>query len=78
MVAQTFYVFYELSFLPDVQVWTLNLIASNPGLEVIKLFSSSAQLRMKFQQLINVKIVKISRKFLFKNPKLVIYPAHKC
>ena len=31
-----------------------------PGLEVIKLFSSSAQLSMKFQLLINVEIVKIA------------------
>ena len=31
-----------------------------PGPEIIKLFSSSAQLSMKFQLLINVEIVKIS------------------
>ena len=49
-----------------------------PGPEVIKLFSSSAQLSMKFQLLINVEIVKISGKFRFKTQKLVIYPAHKC
>ena len=49
-----------------------------PGVEVIKLFSSSAQLSMKFQLLMNVKIVKISVKFRFKTQKVVIYPAHKC
>ena len=49
-----------------------------PGPEVIKLFSSSAQLSMKFQLLINAKIVKISEKFRFKPQKLVIYPADKC
>ena len=43
-----------------------------PGLEVIKRFSSSAQLSMKFQLLINVEIVKISEKFRFKTEKLVI------
>ena len=35
--------------------------AEGPGPKVIKLFSSSAQLRMKFQLLIHVEIVKISR-----------------
>ena len=49
-----------------------------PGPEVIKLFSSSAQLSMKFQLLINVEIVKISGKFGFKTQKLIIYSAHKC
>ena len=49
-----------------------------PGPEVIKLFSSSAQLSMKFQLLINVEIVKINEKFRFKTQKLIIYPAHKC
>ena len=48
------------------------------GPEVIKLFSSSAQLSMKFQLLINVEIIKISGKFRFITQKLVIYPAHKC
>ena len=48
------------------------------GLEVIKLFLSSAQLSMKFQLLINAEIVKISGKFKFKTQKLVIYPSHKC
>ena len=36
------------------------------GPEVIKLFSCSTQLSMKFQMLINVKVIKISRKFRFK------------
>ena len=40
--------------------------------EVIKLFSSSAQLSMKFQLLINVEIAKISGTFRFKTQKLVI------
>ena len=39
------------------------------GPEVIKLFSSSAQLSMKFQLLINAEIVKISGKFGFKPKK---------
>ena len=47
-----------------------------PGLEVIKLFSSSAPLSMKFQLLINDKIVQISGKFRFNTQQLVIYPAH--
>ena len=49
-----------------------------PGLEVIILFSGSAQLSMKFQLLIDVELVKISEKFRFKTQILVIYPAHKC
>ena len=49
-----------------------------PGPEVIKLFSSSAQLSMKFQLLINAKIVKISGKYRFIPQNLVIYPANKC
>ena len=49
-----------------------------PGPEVIKLFSSSAQLSMKFQLFINAEIVKISEKFRFIPQNLVIYPAHKC
>ena len=40
-----------------------------PGTEVIKLFSSSAQLSMKFNLLLNAEIVKISRKFRFKTQK---------
>ena len=48
------------------------------GLEVIKLFSSSAQVSMKLQLLINVEIFKINDKFRFKTQKFVFYPAHKC
>ena len=39
------------------------------GPEVVKLFSSSAQLSMKFQLLIDVEIVKISGKFGFRTQK---------
>ena len=49
-----------------------------PGPEVVKLFSSSAQLSMKFQLLTDVKIVKISGKFRIRTEDLVIYPTHKC
>ena len=48
--------YYVFSFPPGVCVGTLNLIASIPGLKVIKLFSSSAQLRLKFILLINVEM----------------------
>ena len=48
------------------------------GPEVIKLFSSSAQLSIKFQQLINAEIVEISETFRLSTQQLVIYPAHKC
>ena len=55
----------------------LNNSGFRPGPEVIKLFSSSTQLSMKFQLLINAEIVKINGKLRFKPQKLVIYPAHK-
>ena len=40
-----------------------------PGPKVIKCFSCSTQLSMKFQLLVNVEIVKISGKFRFKTKK---------
>ena len=49
-----------------------------PGPEVIKLFSSSAQLSMKFQPLINAEIVKHCGKLRLKTQKLVLYPAYNC
>ena len=61
----------------------VKLLFANQGLwvrsgpEIIKKNSSSAQLSMKFQLLINVEIVKIVEKFRFKTQKLVIYPANK-
>ena len=45
---------------------------------LIKVFSSSAHLSMKFQLHIDVEIVKISGNFEFKTVVIVIYPAHKC
>ena len=53
-------------------------VNQGPGPEVIKLFSSSAQLSMKFQLLINAEIIKINGKVRFKPQKLVIYPADNC
>ena len=55
----------------------LDCLGMKPGPEVIKLFSSSAQLSMKFQLLINAEIVKSSAKFRFKPQKLAIYLADK-
>ena len=52
--------------------------SSVPGSKVIKLFSCSTQLSMKFQMLINIKIAKINDILWFRSPKLVIYPANKC
>ena len=49
-----------------------------PGPEVIKLFSCSPQLSMKFKQLINIEIAKITGIVKFKFPKQVIYLASKC
>ena len=49
-----------------------------PGLEVIKLFSISAQLSMKLQLLIDVEKVKTDGKFRFKTQNLLIYSANKC
>ena len=46
------------------------------GPKVIKLFSYSTQLSMKFKLLINTKIGKINGNFRFKSPKPVIYPVN--
>ena len=42
--------------------------------EVIKLFSCSTQLNMKYKLLINIEIASIDRNFMFKSPKPGIYP----
>ena len=55
-----------------------NVSGYSPGLEVINLFSSSAQLSMKFQLLVNVELVEISGKLELSIQQLVIYPAYKC
>ena len=62
----------------DQELYLTWLHGERTGPEVIKLFSSSAQLSMKFQLLINVEIVTISGQLRFKTKKLVIYPAYKC
>ena len=49
-----------------------------PGAEVIKLFSCSTQLSMKFKMLINIEIAKIDGIFRFNLLKPAIYPANKC
>ena len=48
------------------------------GAEVIKLFSCSTQLSMKFKMLIDIEIAKIDGIFRFNSLKLAIYPANKC
>ena len=50
---------------------SLRQLKFKPCLEVIKLFSSSTQMSIKFQLLIDVEIVKISGKFKFKTQKLL-------
>ena len=49
-----------------------------PGPRVIKLFSCSTQLSMKFKMLINIKIAKNNGNFRFRSQKPAIYPANKC
>ena len=49
-----------------------------PGAEVIKLFSCSTQLSMKFKMLMNIEIAKIYGIFRFNSLKPAIYPANKC
>ena len=49
-------------------------VSSSP--EVIKLFSCSTQLSLKF--IINDKIAKINGNLKFRSHKPVIYPADKC
>ena len=66
---------FEHDFCHKNLLWLI--LVRQPGPEAIKHFSSSAQLSMKFQLLINVEIVKIIGKFRFKYHKVVIYPANK-
>ena len=49
-------------------------LLETPGPEVIKLFSCSTQLSMKFKLLINTENAKINGNFRLKSPKPVIYP----
>ena len=55
-----------------------NQIGRKPGAEVIKLFSCSTQLSMKFKMLINIEIAKINGIFRFNSLEQAIYPANKC
>ena len=48
------------------------------GAEVIKLFSCSTQLSMKFKMLLNIEIAKINGIFRFNLLEPAIYPAYKC
>ena len=64
-------------------MWSCELILNShltdwksPGPKVIKKISSSAQLGMKFQLLIDVEVVEIDGKFRFSTQLLAIYPAH--
>ena len=50
---------------------------TNPGAEVMKLFSCSTQLSMKFKMLINIEIAKIDGIFKFNSLEPAIYPANK-
>ena len=58
-----------------VGILNLILVAGKPYSEVIKLFSCSTQLIIKFKLLINTEMTKINRNSRFKP---VIYPAYKC
>ena len=51
---------------------------SRPGAKVMKLFSCSTQLNMKFKMLINIEIAKIDGIFRFNSLEPAIYPANKC
>ena len=48
-----------------------------PGPKVIKLFSCSTQLSMKFQMLIKTKILTNKEVSCFKSLRCCIYPTHK-
>ena len=68
----------------DVLKWTLpslNLVrashCSKQGPEVIKLFSCSTQLRMKFVLLINLKSLTIANAFLLNIAEHEIFSANK-
>ena len=65
----------EIDGLQDASVQNCKLCT---GPEVIKLFSCSTQLSMKFKLLINIEIAKINGFFSVISSKPVIYPANKC
>ena len=66
------------SYQPGVYVPLKALFLVFPGTEVIKHFSCSTQLSMKFQLLMNVETTKISGKFMFRSAMPVVYSADKC
>ena len=69
---------YILYFKALATLYVHSLVCVGPGPEVIKLFSISTQLSMKFQMLIYFEKAKINGIFRFESVKPVIYPANKC
>ena len=61
-----------------LQIRDVNSGQSISGAEVIKLFSCSTQLSMKFKMLIDIEIAKFYGIFRFNSLKLAVYPANKC
>ena len=66
-----------LQHMPHVRT-TVSLWIYRPGPEVVKLFSCSTQLSLKFEFLRDVIVAKINEFLRFKSSKSVIYLAHKC
>ena len=54
------------------------IIKQNTGPKVIKVFSCSSQLSMKFQMLIHIKILRNSFFLGSDKHRMLVYPAHKC
>ena len=80
-----------MRYTQKVSVWPVGLVGYlryetpvlkngkvSQGAEVIKLFSCSTQLSMKFKMLINIEIAKIDGIFRFNSLEPAIYPANKC
>ena len=57
---------------------TIGLRVMRSGPEIIKLFSCSTQLSMKFQRLIKTKILTNKEVSCFRSLRCCIYPANKC
>ena len=69
---------FQNMYLSDLNFQDRWNMANSPGPKVIKLFSCSTQLSMKFKILINIEIAKLNGNFRFRSQKPAIYPANKC
>ena len=62
-----------------ILIWTCTVTYSrNSGSDVIKTFSCSTELSMKFYMIVNIKHQVIQLFLGSDKPKMLFFPAHKC